>query len=84
MEYEAVIGLEVHVQIKTESKIFSGSRSGYGYEPNTLVDPVVLGLPGSLPVMNKTALDGIIKAGLALNCTVPDYCKWDRKNYFVC
>ena len=82
MEYEAVIGLEVHVQIKTESKIFSGSRSGYGYEPNTLVDPVVLGLPGSLPVMNKTALNGIIKAGLALNCTVPDYCKWDRKNYF--
>ena len=81
MEYEAVIGLEVHVQIKTESKIFSGSRSGYGYEPNTLVDPVVLGLPGSLPVMNKTALDGIIKAGLALNCTIPDYCKWDRKNY---
>jgi aspartyl-tRNA(Asn)/glutamyl-tRNA(Gln) amidotransferase subunit B len=82
MEYEAVIGLEVHVQIKTESKIFSGSRSGYGYEPNTLVDPVVLGLPGSLPVMNKAALDGIIKAGLALNCTIPDYCKWDRKNYF--
>ena len=82
MEYEVVIGLEVHVQIKTESKIFSGSRSGYGYEPNTLVDPVVLGLPGSLPVMNKAALDGIIKAGLALNCTIPDYCKWDRKNYF--
>ena len=82
MEYEAVIGLEVHVQIKTESKIFSGSRSGYGYEPNTLVDPVVLGLPGSLPVMNKAALDGIIKAGLALNCTIPNYCKWDRKNYF--
>ncbi len=82
MEYEAVIGLEVHVQIKTESKIFSGSRSGFGYEPNTLVDPVVLGLPGSLPVMNKAALDGIIKAGLALNCKIPDYCKWDRKNYF--
>lgn len=82
MEYEAVIGLEVHVQIKTESKIFSGCRSGFGHEPNTLVDPVVLGLPGSLPVMNKAALDGIIKAGLALNCTIPDYCKWDRKNYF--
>lgn len=82
MEYEAVIGLEVHVQIKTESKIFSGSRSGFGYEPNTLVDPVVLGLPGSLPVMNKAALDGIIKAGLALNCTIPEYSKWDRKNYF--
>ncbi|OUW17452.1 MAG: glutaminyl-tRNA synthase (glutamine-hydrolyzing) subunit B [Opitutales bacterium TMED158] len=82
MEYEAVIGLEVHVQIKTESKIFSKSRAGFGYEPNTLVDPVVMGLPGSLPVMNKAALDGIIKAGLALNCSIPDYCKWDRKNYF--
>ncbi len=82
MEYEAVIGLEVHVQIKTESKLFSGSRAGYGYEPNELVDPVVMGLPGSLPVMNKAALDGIIKAGLALNCIIPDQCKWDRKNYF--
>ena len=65
MEYEAVIGLEVHVQIKTESKIFSGSRSGYGYEPNTLGDHFVLGLPWSLPVMSKTALDEIIKAGRA-------------------
>ena len=82
MEYEAVIGLEVHVQIKTESKIFSGSRAGYGYEPNELVDPVVLGLPGALPVMNKAALDGIIKAGLAFKCAIPDWCKWDRKNYF--
>ena len=82
MEYEAVIGLEVHVQIKTESKIFSGSRAGYGYEPNELVDPVVLGLPGALPVMNKAALDGIIKAGLAFKCSIPDWCKWDRKNYF--
>jgi len=82
MEYEAVIGLEVHVQIKTKSKIFSGSRAGYGYEPNELVDPVVLGLPGALPVMNKAALDGIIKAGLAFECSIPEWCKWDRKNYF--
>lgn len=82
MEYEAVIGLEVHVQIKTKSKIFSGSRAGYGYEPNELVDPVVLGLPGALPVMNKAALDGIIKAGLAFKCSIPEWCKWDRKNYF--
>lgn len=82
MEYEAVIGLEVHVQIKAESKIFTRCRAGYGYEPNTLVDPVIMGLPGALPVMNKAALDGIIKAGLALNCTIPDTCKWDRKNYF--
>ncbi|MDQ8203678.1 Asp-tRNA(Asn)/Glu-tRNA(Gln) amidotransferase subunit GatB [Pelagicoccus sp. SDUM812003] len=82
MEYEAVIGLEVHVQIKTESKIFTRCRQGYGYEPNTLVDAVIMGLPGALPVMNKASLDGIIKAGLALNCVIPDYCKWDRKNYF--
>ncbi|MEM9158899.1 MAG: Asp-tRNA(Asn)/Glu-tRNA(Gln) amidotransferase subunit GatB [Verrucomicrobiota bacterium] len=82
MEYEATIGLEVHVQIKCESKIFTRCKAGFGYEPNTLVDPVIMGLPGALPVMNKKALDGIIKAGLALNCTIPDYCKWDRKNYF--
>lgn len=82
MEYEAVIGLEVHVQIKADSKIFTRCPAGYGFEPNTLVDPVILGLPGALPVMNKKALDGIIKAGLALGCTVPDVCKWDRKNYF--
>ena len=82
MEYEAVIGLEVHVQIKTQSKIFSRVGAGFGHEPNTLVDPVVMGLPGSLPVMNKAALDGIVKAGLALNCMIPEYCKWDRKNYF--
>ena len=74
MEYEAVIGLEVHVQIKTESKIFSGSRAGYGYGPNELVDPVVLGLHGALPVMNKAALDGIIKAGLAFDCSIPGWC----------
>jgi len=82
MDYEAVIGLEVHVQIKANTKIFSRVGAGFGYDPNTLVDPVVMGLPGSLPVMNKAALDGIIKAGLALNCSIPDVCKWDRKNYF--
>ncbi len=82
MEYEAVIGLEVHVQIKTESKIFSPVKAGYGHEPNALVDPVVLSLPGALPVMNKAALDGIMKAGLAFGCAIPDTCKWDRKNYF--
>lgn len=82
MEYEAVVGLEVHVQIKTESKIFTRCPVGFGREPNTLVDPVVLALPGSLPVMNKKALDGIIKAGLAFGCEIAEVCKWDRKNYF--
>ena len=80
--YEAVIGLEVHVQIKTNSKVFTRVPAGYGHEPNTLTDPVVLGLPGALPVMNKAALDAIIKAGLLLGCKIAPVCKWDRKNYF--
>ncbi len=82
MEYEAVIGLEVHVQIKTESKMFTRAPAGYGHEPNTLTDPVVLGMPGTLPVMNKRAIDQIIKAGLMLGCDIAPVCKWDRKNYF--
>ena len=82
MNYEAVIGLEVHVQIKTHSKVFTRVGAGYGHEPNTLTDPVVLALPGTLPVMNKAALDAIIKAGLLLGCEIAPVCKWDRKNYF--
>lgn len=82
MKYEAVIGLEVHVQIKTASKMFTRVAAGYGHEPNTLTDPVVLALPGVLPVMNKAALDAIIKAGLMLGCRIAPLCKWDRKNYF--
>ncbi len=82
MNYEAVIGLEVHVQVKTRSKIFTSVGAGYGFEPNTLTDPVVLALPGVLPVMNKAALDAIIKAGLLLGCEIAPECKWDRKQYF--
>lgn len=82
MNYEAVIGLEVHVQVKTRSKIFTRVPTGYGHEPNTLTDPTVLALPGALPVMNKAALDAIIKAGLLLGCKIAPVCKWDRKNYF--
>ncbi len=82
MNYEAVIGLEVHVQVKTRSKMFTRVAAGYGHEPNTLTDPVVLALPGALPVMNKAALDAIIKAGLLLGCDIAPVCKWDRKNYF--
>ena len=82
MNYEVVIGLEVHVQIKTRSKIFTRVAAGYGHEPNTLTDPVVLALPGTLPVMNKAALDAVIKAGLLLGCQIAPVCKWDRKNYF--
>lgn len=82
MNYEAVIGLEVHVQIKTHSKMFTRVAAGYGQPENTLTDPVVLALPGVLPVMNKAALDAIIKAGLMLGCQIAPVCKWDRKNYF--
>jgi aspartyl-tRNA(Asn)/glutamyl-tRNA(Gln) amidotransferase subunit B len=82
MNYEAVIGLEVHVQIKTHSKVFTRVAAGYGHAPNTLTDPVVLALPGTLPVMNKAALDAIIKAGLLLGCDIAPVCKWDRKQYF--
>ncbi len=82
MNYEAVIGLEVHVQIKTQSKMFTRVAAGYGHPENTLTDPVVLALPGVLPVMNKAALDAIIKAGLMLDCDIAPVCKWDRKNYF--
>ncbi|WP_404425879.1 Asp-tRNA(Asn)/Glu-tRNA(Gln) amidotransferase subunit GatB [Nibricoccus sp. IMCC34717] len=82
MKYEAVIGLEVHVQVRTRSKMFTRAAAGYGHDENTLCDPVVLALPGVLPVMNKAALDAIIKAGLMLGCEIAPVCKWDRKNYF--
>jgi aspartyl-tRNA(Asn)/glutamyl-tRNA(Gln) amidotransferase subunit B len=81
-EYEAVIGLEVHVQVKTRSKMFTRAPAGYGLPENTLTDPVVLALPGALPVMNRAALDAIVKTGLMLGCAIAPVCKWDRKNYF--
>ncbi len=81
-DYEAVIGLEVHVQVKTRSKMFTRVASGYGFAENTLTDPVVLALPGTLPVMNRAALDAVVKAGLMLGCEIAPVCKWDRKNYF--
>ncbi len=82
MEYEAVIGLEVHVQVDTKSKMFTRAPCGYGEPPNTLTDPVVLGLPGALPVMNREAIEKSIKVGLLLGCEIAKVCKWDRKNYF--
>ena len=82
MKYEAVIGLEVHVQLRTKSKMFTRVAAGYGEPENTLTDPVVLALPGALPVLNKEALNKIIKAGLILGCEIAAVCKWDRKNYF--
>ncbi len=70
------------MQVKTATKIFTRVAQGYGQPENTLTDPVVLALPGTLPVMNKAALDAIIKAGLMLHCDIAEVCKWDRKNYF--
>lgn len=82
MEYEAVIGLEVHLHLKTKTKAFCGCSTEFGNQPNTQVCPVCLGFPGSLPVLNKLALDYAIKTGLALNCQIREYTKFDRKNYF--
>ncbi|WP_338429681.1 Asp-tRNA(Asn)/Glu-tRNA(Gln) amidotransferase subunit GatB [Synechococcus elongatus] len=81
-EYEAVIGLETHVQLGTATKIFSNASTEFGADPNTHIDPVVLGLPGTLPVLNQKVLEYAVKAGLALNCQIAPYSKFDRKQYF--
>ncbi len=81
-EFEPVIGLEVHVELGTESKMFCSCPTAFGAEPNTQVCPVCLGLPGSMPVMNGAAIESIIRMGLALNCSVVDWCRMARKNYF--
>jgi aspartyl-tRNA(Asn)/glutamyl-tRNA(Gln) amidotransferase subunit B len=82
MEYEAVIGLETHVQLKTKSKMWCGCANEFGAEPNTHVCPVCLGMPGVLPVANDEALRLTVLTGFLLNCTIPSYAKFDRKNYF--
>jgi aspartyl-tRNA(Asn)/glutamyl-tRNA(Gln) amidotransferase subunit B len=82
MEYEAVIGLETHVQLKTKSKMWCGCINEFGALPNTNVCPVCLGMPGVLPVANEEALRLTALTGLLLNCSVPNYAKFDRKNYF--
>lgn len=81
-EYETVIGLEVHVELKTRSKAFCDSTTAFGGDPNTHVCPVCLGLPGTLPVINKTVVEYAIRAGLALNCRIAEFSKYDRKNYY--
>ncbi|MCK9555463.1 Asp-tRNA(Asn)/Glu-tRNA(Gln) amidotransferase subunit GatB [bacterium] len=82
MEYEIVIGLEVHVQLNTLSKMFCGCSTKFGAEPNTQTCPVCLGLPGVLPVMNEEAIRLTVKTGLAFGCKVSNFCKFDRKNYY--
>src|SRR5260221_1350336 len=82
MEYEAVIGLETHVQLKTKSKMWCGCANQYGSEPNTNVCPVCLGMPGVLPVPNDEALRLTVLTGYLLNCEIPRFAKFDRKSYF--
>jgi len=83
MEFKTVIGLEIHVQLKTQSKMFCGcDNNAEGAEPNTLVCPVCLGLPGVLPVANRQAIEWTIKTGLALGSKIPEFSKFDRKHYF--
>ena len=80
--YTTVIGLEVHVQLQTQTKLFCGCSTRFGAPPNTQVCPTCLGLPGSLPVMNRHAFELAVRAALALDCAIAPFTKWDRKNYF--
>ena len=82
MKYEAVIGLEIHCELKTKTKIFCGCATEFGADQNTHVCPVCLGMPGVLPTVNQRVVEFGIKAGLATNCEINKYSKFDRKNYY--
>ena len=81
-QYETVIGLEVHVELATKTKIFCGCSTAFGGAPNTHTCPVCTGMPGSLPVLNKQVVEYAVAIGLATNCKITQVCKFDRKNYF--
>ncbi len=80
--YEMIVGLEVHIELNTETKIFCGCPTAYGAEPNTQCCPVCMGLPGALPTLNRRAVELAIRAGLAVNCKIAELSRLDRKNYF--
>ena len=82
MAYEVVIGLEVHAQLLTQSKMFCGCGTEFGLPANTQTCPVCLGMPGTLPVVNQQAVEMAIRTGLALNCAIPSKNRFARKNYF--
>ena len=81
-KYEPVLGLEVHVELNTNSKMFCGCSTIFGAEPNTQTCPVCLALPGALPTVNEKAIESTIKIGLALNCSIAPFSRFARKNYF--
>jgi aspartyl-tRNA(Asn)/glutamyl-tRNA(Gln) amidotransferase subunit B len=80
--YDPALGLEVHVELNTATKMFCGCPASFGAEPNTSVCPVCLGLPGAMPVVNGKAVESAIRIGLALNCEIAEWCRFARKNYF--
>ena len=80
--FDPVLGIEVHVELGTATKMFDAAPNAFGGDPNTYVTPVSLGLPGSLPVVNRKAVEYAIKIGLALNCEIAEYCRFARKSYF--
>src|SRR5437762_688387 len=82
LPYRTVIGLEVHVQLLTRTKLFCGCNTEFGLPPNSATCPICIGMPGVLPVMNRQAFDLALKAALALNCQIASFTKWDRKNYY--
>src|SRR2546428_2716934 len=82
LPYKIVIGLEVHVQLLTKTKLFCGCSTQFGLPPNSATCPICIGMPGVLPVMNRRAFDLALKAALALNCQIASFTKWDRKNYY--
>ena len=82
MDYEVVIGLETHAQLNTKSKLFCGCSTAFGAPPNSFTCPVCIGMPGVLPVMNKAAIEKVLRIAVAMNCTIGQHTYMDRKSYY--